>query len=58
MIKKIQNQLEVYIVMTLLLEINMIISQIHVLLDIIVKGKIIIHLKIQQKIRLKLEKKK
>ena len=57
MIKKIQNQLEVYIVMTLLLEINMIISQIHVLLDIIVKGKII-HLKIQQKIRLKLEKKK
>ena len=45
MIKKIQNQLEVYIVMTLLLEINMIISQIHVLLDIIVKGKII-HLKI------------
>ena len=57
MIKKIQNQREVYIVMTLLLEINMIISQIHVLLDIIVKGKII-HLKIQQKIRLKLEKKK
>ena len=57
MIKKIQNQLEVYIVMTLLLEINMIISQIHVLLDIIVKGKII-HLKIQQKIRLKLAKKK